>query len=111
MKRKLLFTLPYTETIFPIRPIHFFCRITRSLGGKVQVKSLMDAIRYFGRMKDIDETRIGLFGHSYGGFLTLRALSMDEVFEIVGRFEEINLFTVKLWDENIWVQLTPSLEV
>ena len=52
------------------------------MGGKVQVKSLMDAIRYFGRMKDIDETRIGLFGHSYGGFLTLRALSMDEVFEM-----------------------------
>ena len=46
------------------------------------MKSLMDAIRRIGRLRDIDESRIALWGHSYGGFLTLRALSMDEVCDL-----------------------------
>ena len=78
-----------TVGVFP-PPMFLFCRITHSLGGKVQVKSLMDAIRFFANLGDIDESRIALAGHSYGGFLTLRALSMDEVIcDKMGRFEDM----------------------
>ena len=47
------------------------------------MKSLMDAIRYFGDMTDIDASRIAIEGYSYGGFFTLAALAMDQVFELI----------------------------
>ena len=43
------------------------------------MRSLLDAVRWLGSLKDIDASRIALQGHSYGGFLTLAALTSDKV--------------------------------
>ena len=54
-------------------------RIYRNLLGEVQVGSLLDAVRWFGSLTDIDESRIAIWGHSFGGSLALAALTSDKV--------------------------------
>ena len=41
--------------------------------------SLLDAVSWFGSLTDIDASRIAIWGISYGGSLTLAALTSDKV--------------------------------
>lgn len=42
--------------------------------GKYEVEDQLAAIRYLGKLSYIDKDRIGMFGWSYGGFMTLNCL-------------------------------------
>jgi dipeptidyl-peptidase-4 len=43
--------------------------------GKVEVEDQLTGIEWLGKQKFVDAKRIGIFGWSYGGFMTLRELS------------------------------------
>ncbi|MDR0370524.1 MAG: S9 family peptidase [Prevotellaceae bacterium] len=48
--------------------------------GILETKDQIAAAEYFARQSYIDESRIGIWGWSFGGFMTLMALSSDSIF-------------------------------
>jgi dipeptidyl-peptidase-4 len=49
--------------------------------GILETKDQIAAAGYFARQSYIDESRMGIWGWSFGGFMTLMALSSDSVFK------------------------------
>lgn len=51
--------------------------------GIVEIKDHADGIRYIGQRDYIDENRVGIFGHSYGGYMSALALvKFPDVFHV-----------------------------
>ncbi len=51
--------------------------------GIVDIKDHADGIRYIGQRDYIDENRVGIFGHSYGGYMSALALvKFPDVFHV-----------------------------
>jgi dipeptidyl-peptidase-4 len=46
--------------------------------GNLETKDQVEAARYFGNQPFIDKNRIGIWGWSYGGYMTLMAMSTGE---------------------------------
>jgi dipeptidyl-peptidase-4 len=46
--------------------------------GLLETKDQVEAARYFGRQSYVDKDRIGIWGWSYGGYMTLMAMSTGE---------------------------------
>ncbi|MBP9016384.1 MAG: S9 family peptidase [Paludibacteraceae bacterium] len=55
-----------------------FRKCTYEQLGVLEAKDQTEAARFFSKQSYIDQSRIGIWGWSYGGFLTLMAMSMDE---------------------------------
>ncbi|MHB9056850.1 MAG: S9 family peptidase [Paludibacteraceae bacterium] len=55
-----------------------FRKMTYMQLGVLETKDLIEAARYLGRQPFIDKNRIGIWGWSYGGFMTLNAMSTGE---------------------------------
>ncbi|HNQ27643.1 MAG TPA: DPP IV N-terminal domain-containing protein, partial [Aquaticitalea sp.] len=51
-----------------------FKKVTQKELGKYEVEDQIEAARQLGRLGYIDETRIGIWGWSYGGFMSSNAL-------------------------------------
>lgn len=59
-----------------------FKKMTYKNLGKMECEDAVEAARWFGKKKWIDESRIGIFGWSFGGYLsTLSILKGHEVFK------------------------------
>ena len=59
-----------------------FKKMTYKNLGKMECEDAVGAARWFGKKKWIDETRIGIFGWSFGGYLsTLSILKGHDVFK------------------------------
>jgi dipeptidyl aminopeptidase/acylaminoacyl peptidase len=54
--------------------------IYRHMGGK-DLSDIVDGANYLVKKEGVDEDRIGVYGGSYGGFLTLMALFTTDVFK------------------------------
>lgn len=52
-----------------------FKKITYANLGKYEVADQIEAAQYLGNQNYIDKNRIGIWGHSYGGYMTLLALT------------------------------------
>lgn len=46
--------------------------------GVLETKDQVEAAKYLGKQTFVDKDRIGIWGWSYGGFMTLNAMSTDE---------------------------------
>ena len=55
-----------------------FLKCTYRQLGVLETKDQIEAANYLGKQSYIDEKRIGIWGWSYGGFMTLRCMSSDE---------------------------------
>lgn len=55
-----------------------FRKITYLQLGKYETIDQIEAAKYFASLKFIDSTRIGIWGWSYGGFMTLNCMTMGE---------------------------------
>ncbi|MDO4216929.1 MAG: S9 family peptidase [Bacteroidales bacterium] len=59
-----------------------FKKMTYKNLGKMECEDAIEAARYFGQQSWIDESRIGIFGWSFGGYLsTLSILKGNDVFK------------------------------
>ena len=63
-----------------LRCAMMFTRVNRKL-GILEAEGVLDAIRYlaFQLGTNIDRSRIGLYGWSYGGFLTIATMTSQTV--------------------------------
>ncbi|MXV37273.1 prolyl oligopeptidase family serine peptidase [Flavobacteriaceae bacterium Ap0902] len=52
-----------------------FKKVTYKNLGKYEIEDQMAAAQYFGSLPYVDETRIGMFGWSFGGYMTSLALT------------------------------------
>jgi len=50
--------------------------------GKLESDDMIEAAHYLASQKYVDGSRIGIWGWSYGGFMTLSCLSKDDIFKI-----------------------------
>ena len=48
--------------------------------GVQELKDIVDAVKWLGSQPHVDATRIGMSGHSYGGFLTSYAMTHTKLF-------------------------------
>lgn len=55
-----------------------FCKCTYMKLGVLETKDQVETAKYLGKQSFIDKDRIGIWGWSYGGFMTLNAMSIDE---------------------------------
>ncbi|MCU0390706.1 MAG: S9 family peptidase, partial [Thermoflexibacter sp.] len=51
-----------------------FRKVTYANLGKYEVQDQVDAAKYLGSMPYIDKSRIGIYGHSYGGYMSTLCL-------------------------------------
>jgi dipeptidyl-peptidase-4 len=64
------------------RGLAFEAAIDRSM-GHIEVKDQVDGVRFLASRPYVDSTRVGIYGWSYGGYMTLRALLLaPEVFKV-----------------------------
>jgi len=52
-----------------------FKKVTYANLGKYEVADQIEGARYLGSLPYVDKSRIGIFGHSFGGYMTLLALT------------------------------------
>jgi dipeptidyl-peptidase-4 len=52
-----------------------FKKVTYANMGKYEVEDQVEGAKYLGKLPYVDKTRIGIWGHSYGGYMTLLALT------------------------------------
>jgi dipeptidyl-peptidase-4 len=51
--------------------------------GQIELADHVAAVKYLGKLPYVDENRVGIFGHSYGGYMTCIALlKAPEVFQV-----------------------------
>jgi dipeptidyl-peptidase-4 len=55
------------------RGLAFEAAIARSM-GQIEVSDQIDGVRFLASRPYVDSTRVGIYGWSYGGYMTLRAL-------------------------------------
>lgn len=53
----------------------------RNLGGEVELKDLVDGVRWFKKQSYIDSSRVGVWGWSGGGTFTLNAMTHSKEFK------------------------------
>ncbi len=64
------------------RGLAFEATIARAM-GHVEVNDQLDGVRFLANRPYVDSTRVGIYGWSYGGYMTLRALlQAPEVFKV-----------------------------
>ncbi len=64
------------------RGLAFEAAIARAM-GHVEVNDQLDGVRFLASRPYVDSTRVGIYGWSYGGYMTLRALlQAPEVFKV-----------------------------
>ncbi len=64
------------------RGLAFEAAIARSM-GHIEVRDQVDGVRFLANRPYIDSMRVGIYGWSYGGYMTLRALMQaPEVFKV-----------------------------
>ena len=64
------------------RGLAFEGAIARSM-GHIEVNDQVDGVRFLSRRPYIDSTRVGIYGWSYGGYMTLRSLLLaPDVFKV-----------------------------
>jgi len=64
------------------RGLAFEAAISRAM-GHVEVSDQVDGVRFLASRPYVDSTRVGIYGWSYGGYMTLRALlHASEVFKV-----------------------------
>jgi dipeptidyl-peptidase 4 len=64
------------------RGLAFEAAITHSI-GHIEVKDQVDGVRFLASRPYVDSSRVGIYGWSYGGYMTLRALMQaPEVFKV-----------------------------
>jgi len=56
-------------------------RISRIMSGPLELKDLLDAVRWFKSQPFIDENRVGIWGWSGGGSFTLNAMTNSDDFK------------------------------
>jgi len=60
-----------------------FCKAHYKQLGVLETEDQIAAARYLGTRRYVDSKRIGIYGHSYGGYMTLMALAKGpEVFKL-----------------------------
>jgi dipeptidyl-peptidase 4 len=52
-----------------------FKKVTYANLGKYEIADQIEGARYLGNLPYVDKNRIGIFGHSFGGYMTLLALT------------------------------------
>jgi len=52
-----------------------FKKVTYANLGKYEVADQIEGAKYLGNLPYVDKKRIGIFGHSFGGYMTLLALT------------------------------------
>src|SRR5437870_1812791 len=69
-------------TVASVRPALLFeARIHRRL-GEIEVRDQVEGVRWLGTLGFADISRVGIYGWSYGGYMTLMALlTQPEVFK------------------------------
>jgi dipeptidyl-peptidase 4 len=55
-----------------------FKKVTYANLGKYELADQVDAAKYLGRQPYIDANRIGIWGHSFGGYMTLLGLTKGQ---------------------------------
>ncbi|GAC1479475.1 MAG: S9 family peptidase [Candidatus Dormibacteria bacterium] len=64
------------------RGLKFEAAIARQMGG-IEVKDQLEGVRWLGAQGFADLARVGIYGWSYGGYMTLRCmLAAPEVFKV-----------------------------
>jgi dipeptidyl-peptidase 4 len=64
------------------RGLAFEAAIAHSM-GHVEVRDQVDGVRFLASRPYVDSTRVGIYGWSYGGYMTLRALLLaSDVFKV-----------------------------
>jgi dipeptidyl-peptidase 4 len=64
------------------RGLAFESAIARSI-GHIEINDQVDGVRYLASRPYVDSTRAGIYGWSYGGYMTLRSLLLaPEVFKV-----------------------------
>ncbi|GEO03761.1 peptidase S9 [Adhaeribacter aerolatus] len=52
-----------------------FKKVTYANLGKYEIADQIEGAQYLGKLPYVDKSRIGMFGHSFGGYMTLLALT------------------------------------
>ena len=91
-----------------------FKKLTQNQLGRFEVEDQIEAARKFGELSYIDASKIGIWGWSYGGFMSSNAiLKGNDAFKaaIAVAPKELGDFMILFTQSVIWILLKITLQV